>query len=56
MVGDLLLRLLFQVKPDERRMVTSGNAATSPPSRSLRLANSDTITTTQAVSKYLVIN
>src|SRR3546814_7723144 len=38
------------------RMVTSGSAATNPPRRSLRLANSDTSTTTAAVSRYLVIS
>jgi hypothetical protein len=35
--------------------VTSGSAATKPPSLSLRFASSDTSTTTAAVTKYLVI-
>src|SRR5688572_16807003 len=36
--------------------VTIGRAATRPPSLSLRLATSDTITTTAAVSRYLVMS
>src|SRR5450759_5734350 len=35
--------------------VTSGSAATKPPSLSLRFANSETSTTTAAVSKYFVM-
>src|SRR5471030_531372 len=37
------------------RIVTSGKAASRPPSRSLRLAASDTSTTTADVIRYFVI-
>ena len=37
------------------RIVTSGSAATRPPSRSLRLASSETSTTRPAVTKYFRI-